>query len=397
MGQKPQGRNNFTFRQPPCCRYLKFSGQNYFSKKELLVSNLRLSNAEKAFISSKMFKPNAQKISLKEEVALAAKEPGIENQQIQKPSSDFITSLESDQSKRQEMRKLGDEELAKGNALNAIAAYHYALGHSADIFDPNVLVNMGIAKYDAGFIEDAESYFTEALSQNPVHFEALFNRAIARYSMGIADIGTDEGDRMLRLSIKDLKGAISVRPESENALFQLGIVLTALNNLYLASEAYAAASKMCGKLMVRSLIECGRCLEALGNADEALYYYYKAVDEESWNADAHMRIGRIHYFDGNFEAAVRELSEADRLRPMDLQTLFFLGNSFLETGRIEAAIRCFDDVISVEPDFAQARYDLAFALYRAGDFFGAISEYYRAIAHSPNLEGGRFIRKISLN
>ncbi|NOZ00583.1 MAG: tetratricopeptide repeat protein, partial [Deltaproteobacteria bacterium] len=60
-----------------------------------------------------------------------------------------------------------------------------------------------------------------------------------------------------------------------------------------------------------------------------------------------------------------------------------LGSSFLKLGRTREAISCFRRALSLNPDFANAHYDLGLALERSGDLDGAVREYRAVVRLRP--------------
>jgi tetratricopeptide (TPR) repeat protein len=61
-----------------------------------------------------------------------------------------------------------------------------------------------------------------------------------------------------------------------------------------------------------------------------------------------------------------------------------LGGLLLEQGRLDEAIRHFDEVLRIRPDFADGHYNLAMALERSGKRKDAIAQYHEALRLRPS-------------
>lgn len=60
-----------------------------------------------------------------------------------------------------------------------------------------------------------------------------------------------------------------------------------------------------------------------------------------------------------------------------------MGTSLFKGGRIDQAIEEYLEALRIEPNFAEARYNLGITLVQKGNFKGAIREYRKAIADYP--------------
>ena len=64
-----------------------------------------------------------------------------------------------------------------------------------------------------------------------------------------------------------------------------------------------------------------------------------------------------------------------REQPGDLPTMVALGRAYLDDGRLDDAVRIFEDVLALDYQNFQAHFGLGLALYRKGDVKGALFEF----------------------
>jgi len=169
----------------------------------------------------------------------------------------------------------------------------------------------------------------------------------------------------------------------------------------------------------------GVVLWQTGRADEAAAMFKEAIARRPEYAEAHYMVGTIFRQDGDADAALFELREAIRLNPMSAEAQTTLGQmlqarrdaegaakAFAEAERLNklkadaqaavfavnagieamkrhetaAAIEKFREAVRLAPDNAQAHYQLALALRRAGRQDEARAEFTAARRLAPYLK-----------
>ena len=76
---------------------------------------------------------------------------------------------------------------------------------------------------------------------------------------------------------------------------------------------------------------------------------------------------------GDVDGAVRELQESVRIAPLPM-TYYNLGRALGLAGRFEESAAAYSESVQLEPDNAEARYNLAIALYNMGSYRQAWDE-----------------------
>ncbi len=134
-------------------------------------------------------------------------------------------------------------------------------------------------------------------------------------------------------------------------------------------------------------INLGNILVQQGRTDEAIRQYQTAIGlqpDDADNALAHYCLGAALDQKSQTAEAIREYQEAIRLKPDYVPPHNNLGNSFLNTGRIDEAIVQYEETLRLQPDYAEAHNNLGVALVKQGRSDKAISQYQDAIRFKPD-------------
>jgi arylsulfatase A-like enzyme/cytochrome c-type biogenesis protein CcmH/NrfG len=109
----------------------------------------------------------------------------------------------------------------------------------------------------------------------------------------------------------------------------------------------------------------GFVLADLGECGNAIAYFEKAVARGMPGADPHLGLARCHAVARRTERAVAELRAADRAEPDNPVVLANLGIVLSDGGRPAEGILSLERAVSLDPDFHEARFNLAVAYARA--------------------------------
>jgi tetratricopeptide (TPR) repeat protein len=187
-----------------------------------------------------------------------------------------------------------------------------------------------------GLYLDEATLYRKTLAENPRAFMAWTNLAL------VVDKAPGHEQEAIRLT----KKALEIRPNSAEAI----------NNI-------------------------GMFLEELNLHDESLAAYRKAAELSPTLETAHWGIAnRLAAMSGHEENAIQEYQIALRLKPEDERAFTGLGRLYLRMpGRLQDAIANFQMSARIDPGSYGPHVELGEALTRAGDTAGAIAEYRRAI------------------
>lgn len=130
-------------------------------------------------------------------------------------------------------------------------------------------------------------------------------------------------------------------------------------------------------------ISLGDALRGLERYDEASMAYDRAIalygDPLPPQWIAYFARGISHERSGRWEEAEADLRQALELRPNQPQVLNYLGYSLVEKGvKLEEALELIENAVAEEPDSGHIVDSLGWALYRMGDYVGAVQHLERA-------------------
>ena len=113
-----------------------------------------------------------------------------------------------------------------------------------------------------------------------------------------------------------------------------------------------------------------------GARNEARASFKRALELEPNLANVYLSLGNLDQLEGSIGAALECYRKAQALDPTIAEVPYSRGHIFHKaTGDIGAAIESYREAIAIRGDYAMAHHNLANALFLAGDFAQAWSEY----------------------
>jgi DNA-binding winged helix-turn-helix (wHTH) protein/TolB-like protein len=141
-----------------------------------------------------------------------------------------------------------------------------------------------------------------------------------------------------------------------------------------------------------------RYLLSTNKHSEALSLLERSVEMDPSYTLAWAYLGRaysisaLQYFGGR-EHYLKSQAAYDRglaLNPLQLETRIFMANLYTETNRVEDAVRLIREVLEINPNHAEARWQLSYAYRYAGMLNESIAEGERARSLDPGLRSHQF-------
>jgi tetratricopeptide (TPR) repeat protein len=112
--------------------------------------------------------------------------------------------------------------------------------------------------------------------------------------------------------------------------------------------------------------------------------WQRAVAVTGNNYDAHNMLGRAFAVRGRMDEAIREFQEVVRLNPSFAEAHNSLGRAFAAMGRMNEAIACYQKALETQPDCFVAQIDLSNLLHQMGRLDEAIIQYQKALQIKPD-------------
>lgn len=155
------------------------------------------------------------------------------------------------------------------------------------------------------------------------------------------------------------------------ALFEMGQVNEAISQYQKAlrlSPQYADAHNNLGVAMGR-----------LGNVDQAVFHFREAVEIKPQYADAHNNLAIALVRQGHLDQAISHYQKALEYEPGNVKVHVNLGLALVRVGRPEEAISHYREAIQSDPVYAPAYTNLGLLLLGQGEISLAIDECRKAI------------------
>ena len=177
------------------------------------------------------------------------------------------------------------------------------------------------------------------------------------------DMLLGSGGRLLEegrpaLGVLCFRRAVELKPEHEEAWFNLGVAQSRIGQVAEAEFSYRRA--------ISNFTEYAEARNNLGNLltrqkryAEAAEQFHAVLEQTPDNAAAHNNLGRALAEQGNALAALQQFTEAARLDTNYLEARFNLGAAHLTMGQTNEAVEAFRETLRLRPDFAPALNVLA--------------------------------------
>lgn len=120
-----------------------------------------------------------------------------------------------------------------------------------------------------------------------------------------------------------------------------------------------------------------------GRLEQAESLYRQVLDAFPENEDALHFLGVLAYQLEEHDTAIELISKAVRINPNLAEAHYNLGKVFEAQGKIDEAVDSYRRTIAINPGVGEAHYNLAIAFANMGKLDEAVASYRRAIAINP--------------
>ncbi len=179
-----------------------------------------------------------------------------------------------------------------------------------------------------------------------------------------------------------------------------------------------------------SLVVAADCLRETGDGDAAIPLYHDIIDQDVMYYPAQMRLGQLLAARGDLENAkhflltgltiepnvafaqyelglvyiglkdygnaIKALNESQRLAPLDVDTMFFLGQTHARAGNLKEAEQWLRGAVEIAPGDVQALNELGLVLMQRDKPAEAVKQYDAALAVDPDFEDAAINRRKAL-
>ena len=282
-------------------------------------------------------------------------------------------------------KALTDQAIAlqrSGRFGEAERLYLEVLAHEPQDFTARHL--LGVARAQAGRMDEALADIDEALKINPSDPEAVLNRANVLKMLDRQDA-----------ALSGYNEALSLKPGWTQAENNRATVLQAMGR---HEEALAACDRVLAVQPdhIEALNNRGSVLQDLRRPAEALAAYDRALRLAPNFAAAFNNRGSALMELKRFADALFCFDRALSLRPGDVQAMNNRGNALQGLLRYEDALAAYDQALALKPDYAEALNNRGEALQQLKRHDEALAAFDSAIQVRPEAFGGAAMAALDL-
>jgi len=269
---------------------------------------------------------------------------------------------------QQDSLKMGVQLYALGRYEAALAFFERAVRESPQ--NPDALYWLARAQLKMGLLNPALENAKGLVARNPRYTGGYMVLAEAYVALYRAAEDREKGKVHLEQALSVLRDAERINPRYAPIFAQRGLVYAFLGQMDRAEEAFKRALALEDTPEVRSAL--AEVYLATGRLDEALEQYTKAVALAPKNQDLRVRYASALLLKGRPEAAAQVLEEGHKLKPLDAEGWYTLGQAYLALGRAKEAGVALENALALAP----LRFPAAY--YYLGQVYLALGEHEKA-------------------
>lgn len=173
------------------------------------------------------------------------------------------------------------------------------------------------------------------------------------------------------------------RPANARGHSNLGDALAELGNNQEAIKHYRRALEI-KPSYAHAHNNWGTALAHIGKTEEAIEHFQTALEINPVNAKAHYNLGNALASLGKTQEAIGHYQMALEIKPKYAKAHYNLGNELAALGKTQEAIACFQAALSLKPDSAAAHTNLGNAYRKNNRLAEAIACHRKALEFNPN-------------
>lgn len=220
-------------------------------------------------------------------------------------------------------------------------------------------LSLGALFYQRGYLEQAETFFQEALRDDPSSAEAM-------YGIGSVYLNQNKNAAAREMFERGLQSTVSFPDTLADTWNNLGVIATRENKVGEAIQDFEKALKLNPNHLL-SLNNLGNAYRLQKQWSEARKVLERALAVAPDDAEANYSLGMVYAQTNDTAKAYEHLQQALKARPDYPEALNNLGVLYLVTQRPDEAVATFQRCIQVAPTFDQAYLNLARVSVLRGD------------------------------
>lgn len=260
-------------------------------------------------------------------------------------------------------------ELSEERFVDALRSLNTAINVRPDLFEPWFL--RGVARYNLSDFSGAESDFSEALRQHPLHIRSYHYRGLTRLRLA-----------NYHDALQDFVRALELDPYDAGLRLAMGDALLSLNRAQDALTEYGMALTIQPR-NAEAWTKRGVANHSLGKTDEALSDLAQAVHYNAFSLDARLRLAMLKAETQKISEALDDFAILSRIHPEEPIVFFQQALVQLESGDTTAALHSLEKVNLLEPSNTLALYNRALICSQSGNYAQAIDLFGKVLERQP--------------
>lgn len=312
--------------------------------------------------------------------------------EVDQAQAAYTAALEADSTLAPAYKKLGKIYREKGLPLEAAAGFEKAVRFDSQDAEAHFL--LGLAQRDMGDNEAALQALLKATQLNPDSPKLRLNLGNVYLRLGRRAEGKREMARSesLRQQHRGLHSEIS--PPTHKSL-PIGSARDRYNmglKHQMVGETDQALLEFRRAVEIKpdhkdAHIGLGLGLAEQGRHSLAARYFQRASALDPENPVLYVHLGHAHYHAGSLARAAQTFAKAAQLDSSLVEPPYMLGLIAAQKQQFKEAARFFAQAVALAPQYAKAHFNLGVAHAQLGDFSAARTAYQRFVELEP--EDGR--------
>jgi len=190
-----------------------------------------------------------------------------------------------------------------------------------------------------------------------------------------------------------MRRAIELLPKEQAPYLRLARMQFDLKDFESANKTLEKLSKAVGELP-ESYFLFGLIKKEIGDTASAIGNFQKVVAMNNDYYDAYMQLGLILGAQKD-ELGIDYLNNAVRLDDQSTEALYARGKLYQDLGIYKKAVQDYDQIITLNPDYAAAYYNVGWINFRVEQFEEAVSYFNKAIKADEEYADAYYMRGLS--
>lgn len=219
-----------------------------------------------------------------------------------------------------------------------------------------------------------------AMTQNRVKEE---RQADAHYKLGMAHLNENN----LQMAFMEFQKSIESNPKDKAYYYAIGFVYFKMDRYQNAIDAYKKALTI-DPLYPEAHNGLGTVYGKMGKWDDAIGEYNKALSDAGYSTPqwVHYNIGYAYFNKGDYQTALSEFKQAEKIQPDMAMFHFWLGLVYTKLELTQDAIAAYEEAKRLDTGNIDVYYNLGFAYLKEERKTEALDAFKKVVELSPNSE-----------